>query len=134
MKHPGDKEGRRYLLQNRTSYAGMYLAGVGLVILFIAVIDWMQGGHSSYGWGLLLLLSRDGRIGGMLILFGAWRKRRRAGAEAVPERMAPDLTTRGPAGIISPFVGGAVLRASSSSSPPGTGARKQFFSWPSATP
>ena len=65
MKHPGDKMGRWYLLQNRTSYAGMYLAGVGLVlILFIAAIDWMQGGHSSYVGLLLLLFSGDGRTRG----------------------------------------------------------------------
>ena len=110
MKHPGDKAGRRYLLQNRTSYAGMYLAGVGLVlILFIAVIDWMQGGHSSYVGLLLLLFSGMVALGGMLILFGAWRKRRRAGAEAVPERR---LDLNEPADrrkFHLLFVGGAVL-------------------------
>ena len=110
MRHPGDKAGRRYLLQNRTSYAGMYLAGVGLVlILFIAVIDWMQGGHSSYVGLLLLLFSGMVALGGMLILFGAWRKRRRAGAEAVPERR---LDLNEPADrrkFHLLFVGGAVL-------------------------
>jgi hypothetical protein len=110
MKHPGDKTVRWYLLQNRTSYAGMYLAGVGLVlILFIAVIDWMQGGHSSYVGLLLLLFSGMVALGGMLILFGAWRKRRRAGAEAVPERR---LDLNEPADrrkFHLLFVGGAVL-------------------------
>ena len=110
MEHPGDKAGRRYLLQNRTSYGGMYLAGVGLVlILFIAVIDWMQGGHSSYVGLLLLLFSGMVALGGMLILFGAWRKRRRAGAEAVPERR---LDLNEPADrrkFHLLFVGGAVL-------------------------
>ena len=77
----------------------MYLAGVGLVlILFIAVIDWMQGGHSSYVGLLLLLFSGMVALGGMLILFGAWRKRRRAGAEAVPERRLDSLTNPGTGG------------------------------------
>ena len=82
MKHPGDKEGRRYLLQNRTSYAGMYLAGVGLVlILFIAVIDWMQGGHSSYVGGCSYSFSRGWSHSG-----GCSSSSGPGGSVAAPER------------------------------------------------
>ena len=86
MEHPGDKTGRRYLLRNRTSYAGMFLAAVGVVlILFTAVIDWLWGGHSSYIGLLLLIFTGMVLLGGAFVLFGAWWKRRRAGVEPVPE-------------------------------------------------
>ena len=87
----------------------MYLAGVGLVlILFIAVIDWMQGGKLLRGAAPAFIPGMVA-LGGMLILFGAWRKRRRAGAEAVPERR---LDLNEPADrrkFHLLFVGGAVL-------------------------
>jgi hypothetical protein len=88
----------------------MYLAAMGLVlILFTVVIDWLQEGHSSYV-GLLLLLFLGMVIsGGILTLFGAWRKRRHIGAGLIPEK---HLNLNEPADrrlFYFLFFGGAVL-------------------------
>lgn len=101
------KRGFWSLFQNRTSYAGVYLAGMGLVlILFTAVIDWMHGEHSSYIGLLMILFLGMILFGGLLIVFGAWRNRRSA---AQPEK---HLDLNEPADrrkFYLFFVGGAVL-------------------------
>jgi hypothetical protein len=75
------------LFRNRTSYVGLYLAGVGLVLIFFtAAIDWMQGEHSSYVGLLLLLFFGMVLMGGVLTLFGAWRERRRRAGGAPPQQ------------------------------------------------
>ena len=49
MENEHVKPQHRSLFHNRTSYFGLYLAGIGLVlILFTIVIDWMHGEHSPY--------------------------------------------------------------------------------------
>ena len=84
MERARRKTWRRSLLRNRTSYAGMFLAAVGLVlILFTAVIGWLWG-NSSYIGLLLLIFTGMVLLGGAFVLFGAWWNRR-AGVEPVPE-------------------------------------------------
>jgi hypothetical protein len=96
--------------RNRVSYAGMYLAAVGLVlILFTAVIDWLQKGHSSYVGLLLLLFAGMVLFGVGLIYYGVWRERRRAAAGHLPERR---LNLNDPADrrkFYLCFFGGAIL-------------------------
>ncbi len=81
------ERGRWQLFRNRTSYSGMYLAGMGLVlILFTAVIDWIHGEHSAYVGLLLILFLGMVLLGGVLTLFGAWRGQRCKKTGAPPGR------------------------------------------------
>ncbi len=87
MEREGTTWGFRSLLQNRTSYAGLYLAGVGLaLILFTIVIDWMRGEHSAYIGMLWILFLGMVLLGGLLTLFGVWRAQRSIKAGAPPRR------------------------------------------------
>ena len=87
MENERTQSGGRSLLQNRTSYAGLYLAGVGLALfLFTIVIDWMRGEHSAYIGMLWILFLGMVLLGGLLTLFGVWRAQRRKKAGAPPRR------------------------------------------------
>jgi len=85
MGNERTSSGFRALIHNSTSYCGLYLSGVGLVlILFTIVIDWMRGEHSAYIGLLWILFLGMVLLGGLLTLFGVWRTHRGNKAGAPP--------------------------------------------------